>query len=182
MSTKPNRTPIPGSARRRRLRSDATANRERILDAATVAVRRHGEGVPMAAIAAEATVGIGTLYRHFPTRAALLTALTMRSFSLVLEHAQEAARSSDPAPVVIARFFEQTIAARDRFILPFHGGPDIPSDEILAVRTEIRSLLGHVLERGRKEHTVRSDLTATDIIITGAMLAQPLPNARSCQA
>ena len=56
----------------RRLRSDAAANRERIVAAATIAVRRDGEKVPMATIADEAGVGIGTLYRHYPTRPALL--------------------------------------------------------------------------------------------------------------
>ncbi|MGA2929356.1 MAG: TetR family transcriptional regulator, partial [Solirubrobacteraceae bacterium] len=70
-----------------RLRSDAAANRERILAAATIAVRRDGEKVPMATIAEEAGVGIGTVYRHYPTRPALLAALTLRSFHLVLEHA-----------------------------------------------------------------------------------------------
>ena len=54
----------------RRLRSDAAANRERILAAATIAVRRDREKVPMATIADEAGVGIGTLYRHYPTRPA----------------------------------------------------------------------------------------------------------------
>ncbi|HWD68627.1 MAG TPA: TetR/AcrR family transcriptional regulator [Solirubrobacteraceae bacterium] len=176
MSTKRNQVPILSSPGKRPMRSDATANRERILDAATVAVRREGERVPMATIAAEARVGIGTLYRHYPTRTALLTALTMRSFSLVLEHARAAAESSDAAPLVLAQFFEQTIAARDRFILPFHGGPDIPNEVIFAARSEIRSLLGQVLERGRQENTIRPDVTPLDIIITGAMLAQPLPN------
>ena len=64
----------------RALRSDAAANRERILAAATTAVRRDGERVPMATIAEAAGVGIGTLYRHYPTRPALLAALTLRSF------------------------------------------------------------------------------------------------------
>ena len=81
-----------------RLRSDAAANRERILAAATIAVRRDGETVPMATIADEAGVGIGTLYRHYPTRPALLTALTFRSFQLVLRHARAAALSDAPAP------------------------------------------------------------------------------------
>ena len=130
----------------------------------------------MATIAAEAGVGIGTLYRHYPTRAALLGALTMKSFDVVLEQARLAAGSTDPAPRVVARFLEQTIAARDRFILPFHGGPDIQEEEILAVRAEIRSLLAEVLNRGRQEGSIRPDVTPLDIIITGAMLAQPLPN------
>lgn len=161
---------------RRRLRSDAAANRERILAAATTAVRRDGERVPMATIADESGVGIGTLYRHYPTRAALLVALTLRSFNLVREHARAAARSQEPAPAALEQFFEQTIAARNELVLPLHGGPVIQNDEIVALQTEIRNLIGQVLARGRRDRSIRPDATPVDVIITGAMLAQPLPN------
>jgi AcrR family transcriptional regulator len=159
------------------VRSDAAANRERILAAATIAVRRDGERVPMATIAHEAGVGIGTLYRHYPTRPALLTALTVRSFTLVLEHARAAAHGDEPAPAALAHFFEQTIAARDELILPLHGGPVINDTKIVALQTEIRNLLEQVLDRGRRDRTIRPDAKPIDIIITGAMLAQPLPHA-----
>jgi AcrR family transcriptional regulator len=161
----------------RRLRSDAAANRERILAAAATAVRRDGEKVPMATIADEAGVGIGTLYRHYATRPVLLAALTLRSFRLVLEHAHAAARSDQSAPTALAQFFEHTIKARDDLILPLHGGPVIRDETIAALRTEIRDLLEQVLARGRQDGTIRPDVTAIDIIITGAMLAQPLPHA-----
>jgi AcrR family transcriptional regulator len=161
----------------RQPRSDAAVNRERILAAATIAVRRDGERVPMATIADEAGVGIGTLYRHYPTRPALLEALTLRSFHLVLQHARAAALSEQPAPAALAQFFEQTIAARNQFVLPLHGGPVIHDDNIAAVQTEIRNLLEQVLARGRRDLTIRPDATPNDIIITGAMLAQPLPTA-----
>ena len=131
----------------------------------------------MATIAEEAGVGIGTLYRHYPTRPALLAALTRRSFHLVLQHARAAALSDEPAPAVLAQFFEQTIAARDQFVLPLHGGPVIHDEKIAALQTEIRNLLEQVLARGRHDGTIRPDATSTDIIITGAMLAQPLPHA-----
>jgi AcrR family transcriptional regulator len=169
---------VPTEARRvpRRLRSDAAANRERILAAATIAVRREGERVPMATIADEAGVGIGTLYRHYPTRPDLLAALTLRSFQLVLMHARAAALNDEPAPTALTRFLEETIAARDEFVLPLHGGPVIHDAMIVALRTEIRNLLEQVLARGRSEGTIRSDATPIDIIIAGAMLAQPLPN------
>jgi AcrR family transcriptional regulator len=160
----------------RRPRSDAAANRERILAAATIAVRRDGGRVPMATIAQEAGVGIGTLYRHYPTRPALLTALTLRSFHLVLEHARTAAQSDEPAPAALEQFFERTIAARNELILPLHGGPVVDDDKIVVLQTEIRNLIAQVLARGRSEGTIRPDATPIDIIITGAMLAQPLPN------
>lgn len=131
----------------------------------------------MATIADEAGVGIGTLYRHYPTRLALLSALTRRSFNLVLRHARAAAVSDDPAPAALTQFFEQTIAARNEFVLPLHGGPVIDNDEIAALQTEIRNLLERVLARGRSDGTIRPDATPNDIIITGAMLAQPLPHA-----
>ena len=168
----------PTQARRpaRQPRSDAAANRERILLAATIAVRRDGERVPMATIAEEAGVGIGTLYRHYPTRSALLTALTRRSFNLVLQHARAAALSNEPAPAALAQFFDRTIAARNEFVLPLHGGPVIHDDETAALQTEIRALLEQVLARGRRDRTIRPDATPNDIIITGAMLAQPLPH------
>jgi AcrR family transcriptional regulator len=152
------------------------ANRERILAAATVAVSRDGERVPMATIAEEAGVGIGTVYRHYPTRPALLAALTLRSFRLVLDHARAAALSDEPAPAVLALFFEQTIAARDEFVLPLHGGPVIHDERIVALQSEIRALLEQILARGRRDRTIRPDATPNDIILTGAMLAQPLPH------
>jgi AcrR family transcriptional regulator len=131
----------------------------------------------MATIADEAGVGIGTLYRHYPTRPALLAALTLRSFQLVLQHARAAALSDEPAPAALAQFFELTIAARNEFILPFHGGPVIDDEQVVALRAEIRMLLEQVLARGRRDRTIRPDATRIDIIITGAMLAQPLPHA-----
>jgi AcrR family transcriptional regulator len=169
----------PTEARRvaRRPRSDAVANRERILAAATIAVRRDGERVPMAKIADEAGVGIGTLYRHYPTRPDLLTALTVRSFDLVLQHARAAAQSDEPAPAALGQFLEQTIAARNELVLPLHGGPVIDDEIVVALRAEIRDLLEQVLARGRGDRTIRPDVTPIDIVITGAMLAQPLPHA-----
>jgi AcrR family transcriptional regulator len=164
----------PRQSNQRALRSDAAANRERVLAAAAVAYRRDGERVPMAKIADQAGVGIGTLYRHYPTRAALVAALAQRAWDLVLDHARTAASADGPAVEAIAQFLTQTIAARDDLILPLHGGPVIVDAPTLAQRAEVRELLERVLARGRQDGSIRADATATDIIITGAMLAQPL--------
>jgi AcrR family transcriptional regulator len=168
-TTEPRRRPRP-------LRSDAVANRERVLAAAASAVGRDGEKVPIATIATLAGVGVGTVYRHYPTRAALLAALTLRSYRLVLDHARAAVDSLESAPEALEHFFEQTIAARDELILPLHGGPVSLDENTVALRSEISDLLEQVLARGRHEGRIRGDVSAVDIIITGAILAQPLPH------
>src|ERR687886_726120 len=58
----------------RPLRADAQRNREKLLAAATEAFAEHGEDVALETVAARAGVGIGTLYRHFPNRDALVVA------------------------------------------------------------------------------------------------------------
>ena len=50
------------------VRADAARNRERVLDAARAAHHEHGAGLAMHAVARRAGVGVGTVYRHFPTR------------------------------------------------------------------------------------------------------------------
>src|SRR5260370_2410052 len=65
---------------RRRPRRDAEANRERVLAAAAAAMTREGHHVPLATIAAEAGVGLGTLYRKYAGRGPLLQALGPRPY------------------------------------------------------------------------------------------------------
>jgi AcrR family transcriptional regulator len=172
MAKQPAQARVPTAA----LRSDAAANYERILVAAAVAIGREGPKVPIATIAEGARVGVGTLYRHFPTREALFTALAIRAFGFVLDHAREAADSDEPAINSIARFFERTISRRDDLILPLHGAPVSRDPGVAELGTAVREALEEVLRRGRADGTVRGDVTAADIIITGAQLAQPLAN------
>jgi AcrR family transcriptional regulator len=159
------------------LRRDAEANRARILAAAAAAVRRRSATVPMSSIADDAGVGVGTLYRHFPTRAKLLSGLEERSYRLILEHARRAAGRTEPAIASLAYFLERIIEDRDQLFLPLHGGHVSLDERTVAVRTEISDTLEQVFARGRDDGSVRPDATAVDIIITGAFLTTPLPNA-----
>jgi len=159
----------------RRPRSDGVANRERLLAAAAVAIMREGTGVPMSKIAADAGVGVGTLYRHFASREALLSALTHRSFRKVLDTAQHSADSDGTAVECIRRFLNDTIRHGPELVLPLHGGP-VPVDQAtLALRAEVHATLDAILRRGREDGTIRANVTALDIVIFGAMIVQPLP-------
>ena len=158
-------------------RRDAAANRARILDAAVVTVKREGFRVPMATIAQDAGVGIGTLYRHFPSREQLMVGLTERSFELLLANVRSAAAPEGSVREAFGRWFEQTIADRDEFVLPWHGGPSVQSDRTVELQSEIWRLIDAMLHRGRDDGSIRDDLRAADLVLFAAMLAQPLPNA-----
>jgi AcrR family transcriptional regulator len=160
----------------RELRRDAAANRDRVLAAAAAAIRRQGTGVPIATIAADAGVGVATLYRRYPTREDLLAALTLRSFRLVLNAAQSAATSTDSGIDALRRFIEQTIEHGPEFVLPMHGGPIPLNEDAVGLRSEVHATIEGVLRRGRHDGTIRADVTAFDIIVFGALLAQPLPH------
>jgi AcrR family transcriptional regulator len=168
--------PTDSHSGRRELRRDAAANRDRVLTAAAAAVRREGAGVPLATIAADAGVGVGTLYRHYPSRQALLAALTHRSFRLVLGAAHRAADDADTAINSLRGFIDEIIEHGADLVLPMHGGPVLLDEGTIALRTEVRDTLEQVLRRGRQDGTIRPDLTAREIIVFGAMMAQPLPH------
>src|SRR5215213_3301235 len=159
----------------RQPRRDAAANRERVLDAATELVRRDGEKVPMADIARQAGVGIGTVYRHFPTREDLLGALVHRSFELALSNARAAAAEPGSALDGIRAFLTATLRDRDRFVLPLHGGPLRFDAGTRAVQAEVREVLQTLLDRGQATGELRADLTPADLILSAALLSRPLP-------
>lgn len=148
-----------------------------MLAAAVTTMLREGDHVPVARIADEAGVGVGTLYRRYPHRDTLLAALTERSFTLVLALVEKVAAESGPGVLAVDRFLEGTIEHRDHLVLPLHGGPATLSAPAASLRADIAEGVDGLLRRGRDDRTIREDLTAPDVILFGAMLAQPLPNA-----
>ncbi|WP_405587679.1 TetR/AcrR family transcriptional regulator [Streptomyces sp. NBC_01190] len=163
-------------AGRRELRRDAADNRERVLAAAAAAVRREGAAVPMATVAADAGVGVGTVYRHFPSREALLGALTRRSFQLVLAAAGQAAETDRTGIEAVRDFLDQTVEHGPDLVLPLHGGPLLVDQDTLAVQADVHRKLGSLLSRGRRDGTIRPDVRTADLVIFGALLAQRLPH------
>jgi AcrR family transcriptional regulator len=154
-------------------RSDAARNQLVLIRAATAAVHREGPRVPMATIAADAGVGIGTLYRHFPTREDLLGSLTHASFEQVLVNAQAAAGSGTSAAETLKAFIEAAISQRNELVLPLHGGPPPAWERTRAVREQVHQVIREVIERGQADGTITRDVTPHDIVVFGAMLAQP---------
>ena len=127
----------------------------------------------MATIAADAGVGIGTLYRHSRTREDLLDYLAHRSFEQVLLNVQTAERDGTAASDALRRFIEAAIAQRNELVLPLHGGLPVTALDTIAVRDQVHRAVQRILERGRADGTISQDVTPRDVVVFGAMLAQP---------
>lgn len=159
----------------RQPRRDALRNRERVLDAATELVRRDGEKVPIARIAEHAGVGVGTVYRHFPTREDLLGALVYRAFGLAVDNARAAAAHPGSALEGVRAFFLATLRDRERFVLPLHGGPVIFTPATRQRQAQVRAVLRGLIERGQGAGELRADLSPEDLIVAASLLSRPLP-------
>jgi AcrR family transcriptional regulator len=92
------------------MRADAKKNYDQLLAAARVIVARDGAGASMRDVARQAGVGFGTMYRHFPTREALLEALLRTGFDTMTARADELAAGSRPDEALVI-WLRETVAA-----------------------------------------------------------------------
>ncbi|RKT85747.1 DNA-binding transcriptional regulator, AcrR family [Saccharopolyspora antimicrobica] len=149
-------------AQDRKQRRDAAANRERILAAADDAFRQSGMAVDMRAVAAAAGVGVGTLYRHFPTREHLVQAVTGVDLAALAQVALPAGSSAIDG---LREFFTTTItglAANQAMVDVLAGGR--PSDaDLERCRVHLTEIGQEAVDRSRTDRTLAPDVTANDI-------------------
>ncbi|HEX2313246.1 MAG TPA: TetR/AcrR family transcriptional regulator [Thermomonospora sp.] len=146
-------TLTPGEERP--LRADARRNRERVLAAARAAFAQEGEDVQMEAIAKRAGVGVGTVYRHFPTKKALLDTLRRQWLADVVSGVALALSYIEPweALEVFVRRTAETLAGnrgvREAFGRLQPGAQEaIWSPEFEGYRREVARLLARAHEAG----------------------------------
>ncbi|MGI5205124.1 TetR/AcrR family transcriptional regulator [Spirillospora sp. CA-108201] len=146
----------------RRQRRDAAANRERILNAAQDAFRRHGLSVDMRAVAAAAGVGVGTLYRHFPTREDLVRAITGSDLA-DLAVARLPARG--PAIDGLREIFTRTLArlAANRAMIDLLAGGSPSDADLERCLAHLRTVGREAVERSAADRSLAPDVTADDI-------------------
>jgi AcrR family transcriptional regulator len=93
----------PLSGTNRPLRADARRNRERILESARIVFAEAGPDAQIDDVARHAGVGVGTVYRHFPTKEALLAELVRQKFRLFADRARDAlAKDGEPFALIEA--------------------------------------------------------------------------------
>jgi AcrR family transcriptional regulator len=148
------------SAPVRPLRRDAAENRQRILDAASEVFARHGVEAGVDEIARTAGVGMGTLYRRFPTKQALIDELVGGLRRELVELAVAAERQAD------GRGLEWLLTRVGELQADRSGCLDRlwnQSDAELAALERFRTMIVELLEQAQQAARLRPDLTATDV-------------------
>lgn len=148
----------------RPLRADARRNRERVLVAARAEFAASGGDAQMDAIAARAGVGVGTLYRHFPTKVALFTELIRERFERFVAGANEALAVEDPWEA-FAGFMRSNaeLCAADAGTQHVFLQIDVGLAPRLAAETGLLALAQQLIDRGQAAGVIRPDFAAEDI-------------------
>jgi len=161
----------PPESVERVLRADARRNRKRVLDAARRCMAREGLDAQIEEIARTAGVGIGTVYRHFPTKEHLVEALAMARFERLAELAREALESDEPW-AGFEQFMRTSAAIQS---------DDRALSEVLTSRPEtmaraaesvdILGLVSELMGRGQAAGVIRADADPRDVPMLMCALA-----------
>jgi AcrR family transcriptional regulator len=152
---------LPGADRA--LRADARRNRKAVIAAAKRLFADLGLDAQMPDVARTASVGVGTVYRHFPTKDHLIAALVAERFERLAQKAREGLQAEDPWEGIagFVRFAAQ-IQADDRGLCEVMGSrPDIM--DAAARAAELPELCEKLVKRAQRSGQLRRDLAWEDI-------------------
>jgi len=150
----------------RPMRADAQKNRQRILEAAAEVFAAKGVSVPIDLVAERAGVGVGTLYRHFPTKEALFESIVVEKIDDLIAAARLAADDPDPERALfnfVDLLATECAMKHDLFDALESAGVDVKSqchESVMALQAAVDRLL----ERGVAEGAVRDDVDAEKVI------------------
>lgn len=152
----------------RRVRADFIRNRERLLEAATEIFSAGSAQASLEAVARRAGVGIGTLYRHFPTREALFEAVYRHEVDLLSDLAEQLSRESEPVEA-LKKWLQanvRLVAAKKGMIealqLAAHGSSDLKAYSY----ERMIHAIGLLLDRAVTAGDIRDDVPPEDLLRT----------------
>ena len=170
------------TAQARTLRADAQRNRERLLEVAVRAFSHDGADVTLESIADDAGVGIGTLYRHFPTREALIEAAYRNELARLCAGVPELIQTM-AADVALRTWMDRFIdylgtkhgmAEALRTVIASGGNP------FAETRENVLAAIGSLLQAGAAQGDLRGDIDPADVMfgISGISLVAGAPEQR----
>jgi AcrR family transcriptional regulator len=150
----------------RPLRADARRNYERLVDAARKVFAEQGGGASMEAIAKQAGVGVGTLYRHFPRRIDVVEAVYRDDVDVLIATAERGLNELEPWPALEAwlRAYVDYGRAKRTFLNELHEAFEKNPDLKLASRERIWAACDRVLRRAQEAGEARSDIDGEDLM------------------
>ncbi|MFJ5262570.1 TetR/AcrR family transcriptional regulator [Streptomyces sp. NPDC088387] len=165
MSTSADRDPARATGDRRPQRADARTNRERILTVAEEVFGAGGRSASTDEVARLAGVGIATVFRHFPTKAALLEAVLVRRFDRLRKQAEALADATDPGAAFFGFFGHLVTDAAGKIAigeaLMDAGGDHSPATT--EASTELRQAVGVLLRNAQRAGEVREDTELPEV-------------------
>lgn len=145
------------------MRADARRNRERILEIARAQFAEYGLEAQMDDIAREAGVGVGTVYRHFPTKDDLVRALQAARFEWLAELASECLGADDPwLGFKDFMYRSAELQAADRALSEIMAARPEPMAEE-AVRSGLAGLVAELVARAQRSGDLRPDVVSHDV-------------------
>jgi AcrR family transcriptional regulator len=148
------------------MRADARRNRARLLAVAEDAFATQGVDASTEDIARAAGVGIGTLFRHFPTKEALLEAVFVDRLRRLADQADQLSASAEPGQAFFAFFRDVVEQARSKSAIGdalANAGVDL-EHTAADVKHALRSALERLLTRAQQAGTVRPDVTTAELL------------------
>lgn len=165
-----------GADTSRRRRSDAQRNVAALLEAAKAVFAESGVDAPAKKITDLAGVGVGTLYRHFPRRSELIVAVLQHEIDGCIAAADEVRATLRPWPAVVAWIerFTDFVGTKSGLAAALHSGnpayDNLPEHLMDQLEPAFQTLLTRATDSGH----LRDDVTAREILITIALICQPV--------
>jgi AcrR family transcriptional regulator len=158
----------------RPLRADAQRNVERLLETARIAIARDGADASLDDIARDAGVGSGTLYRHFPTRVALLEAVYRDEVARLCMEGDRLLESDMEPGEALAEWLRSYVSfgAMKRGLMgPLTTTLGQDSGLFVSCKTLITGTGGQLVERAQAAGSIRSDVQVSDVLRLASVIA-----------
>jgi AcrR family transcriptional regulator len=167
-------------------RADAVRNLAKILEAAEEVFAAEGLAVPIDEVARRAGVGIGTVYRHFPTKEALFEAIVVARLESLVDRAEELSTATDAGAALFA-FVDDlvTLAVEKKDIHDELARAGVTSEQLGApVKERLTARVEVLLQRAQAAGAVRQDVTIVDIttLLMGTCMAAGQQGRPECTA
>jgi AcrR family transcriptional regulator len=150
----------------RPMRADARRNYERLVVAAREVFAREGGSASMEAIARQAGVGVGTLYRHFPARIDIVEAVYRTDVDTLVATATQVDEDLEPWPAVVAflEAFVRYAQGKRTFLNELHEAFDRDPELRVRMLDRIQEAAQLVVGRAQEAGAVRTDVDGKDVI------------------